>query len=216
LVAQKTLLVEGIDDEHVFKHICGNRGVPPLDAIKPHGGVDRLLESIPVYLKASNDGDIVGVVVDADTDLDARWQALRLRLKGAGYHSLPEHPDTSGTILPSPAGTLLPRVGIWLMPDNKTAGILEDFLRFLVPIGSTLYSHVESSVALIPSSECRFGPLGKPKANIHTWLAWQEEPGKPLGTAITARYLDPDVGEVDAVVTWLMRLFFPDHSATVS
>src|SRR5436190_24268592 len=28
------------------------------------------------------------------------------------------------------------------------------------------------------------------KALIHTWLAWQEKPGRPLGLAITARYFD--------------------------
>jgi hypothetical protein len=55
---------------------------------------------------------------------------------------------------------------------------------------------VQSSVAAIPEAERRFGPLAEPKAIIHTWLAWQKEPGKPLGTAITARFLDPNVAEV--------------------
>lgn len=75
--AKKILLVEGIDDEHVIKHIFGNRDLPKLDEIKEHGGVNRLLESVPVRLKASHDGDIVGVVIDADTDIHARWQSLR-------------------------------------------------------------------------------------------------------------------------------------------
>ena len=97
--------------------------------------------------------------------------------------------------------------GIWMMPDNQTKGILEHFLRFLVPQGSRLFEHVESSVATIPEGERRFTKLAEPKALIHTWLAWQEEPGKPLVTAITARYLDPDVPEVDVLVAWLKRLF---------
>jgi len=41
------------------------------------------------------------------------------------------------------------------------------------------------------------------------WLAWQQEPGKPLGTAITARFLDPTVAQVDVLVSWLNRLYFP-------
>jgi len=64
-------------------------------------------------------------------------------------------------------------------------------------------------VAAIPADERRFSQLAQPKALIHTWLAWQEEPGKPLGTAITARYLDPDVAQVDVLVSWLNRLYFP-------
>lgn len=206
---KKILLVEGPDDAHVLKHICGNRDIAPLDEVKPHGGVDKLLESIPVQLKASEDGDIVGIVIDADTDVKARWQSLRNCLIRVGYQSVPADPDQDGTILDPPPGTLLPRVGIWIMPDNKTRGILEDFLRFLVPQGSTLFNHVESSVATIPKGDRRFSQLAKPKAIIHTWLAWQEDPGKPLGTAITARFLVSKVAEVDVLVSWLNRLFFP-------
>ncbi len=205
----KILLVEGTDDEHVLKHICGNRGVAHLDEVKPHGSVDTLLESIPVRLKASEDGDIVGVVIDADTNVDASWHSLRDRLIDVGYQDVPADPAPDGTILDPPAGTLLPRVGIWIMPDNRTSGILEDFLRFLVPQEGHLFKHVQSSVATIPEGERRFSAVTEPKAIIHTWLAWQKEPGKPLGTAITARFLDPNVAQVDVLVSWLNRLFFP-------
>lgn len=203
------LLVEGDDDEHVLKHICGNRGVPHLDEVHTHGGVQALLESIPVRLRLSQDGDIVGVVIDADTDVNARWRSLRDRLITVGYQDVPADPTPDGTILDPPLRTLLPRVGIWIMPDNRTNGILEDFLRFLVPQEGILFQHVQSSVATIPEADRRFTALAEPKAIIHTWLAWQEEPGKPLGTAITARFLDPNVPQVDVLVSWLNRLFFP-------
>jgi hypothetical protein len=126
-----------------------------------------------------------------------------------GYEDVPDNPAPDGTILDPPDGKFLPRVGIWVMPDNQGKGILEDFLQFLVPEGSRLSEHAKSSVAAIPVSERRFSQLTEPKAIIHTWLAWQEEPGKPLGTAITARYLDPGVAQVDVLVSWLKRLFFP-------
>ena len=77
------------------------------------------------------------------------------------------------------------------MPDNRVPGILEDFLRFLVPDGDPLFIHVEKSLNAIPFAHRRFNELRKPKAMIHTWLAWQEEPGRPFGQAISARYLDP-------------------------
>ena len=38
MAGRKILLVEGIDDEHVLKHICGNRGIPNLDDVRPHEG----------------------------------------------------------------------------------------------------------------------------------------------------------------------------------
>jgi hypothetical protein len=155
---RKILLVEGDDDKHVLKHICGNRGGPYLDEVRTHGGVDALLKSIPVRLRLSQDGDIVGVVIDADTDVKARWQSLRDRLVNVGYQNVPADPAPDGTILDPLAQTLLPRVGIWIMPDNQTNGILENFLRFLVPQECTLFRHVLSSVATIPAADRLFFP----------------------------------------------------------
>jgi hypothetical protein len=201
-------LVEGTDDEHVLKHICGQRSVGKLDEIKQQGSVEKLIENFPVRLKES-EIEALGIVLDADTDLSGRWDSLKHRLKQAGYAGVPDQPAAEGTILSPPSDTLLPRFGVWLMPDNKSPGILEDFLRFLVPAGSKLFEHVESSVAAIPENERHFSKLAEPKAIIHTWLAWQEEPGKPLGTAITAKFLDPKVAQADVLVAWLKRLYFP-------
>lgn len=106
-----------------------------------------------------------------------------------------------------PADKLLPRVGIWIIPDNRTPGILEDFLRFLVPPESRLYAHVQASVDSITEGGQRFKVLDKPKTLIHTWLAWQEKPGKLLGTAITARSLDPNCPPVDNLIAWPQRLY---------
>ncbi len=207
MAGRKILLVEGKDDENVLKHICGTRDVGHLDEVKNLGNVDELLASIPTELKGS-DLESVGVIVDADINMNDRWQSIRNRVIGVGYHGVPTQPAQDGTILEPPEGTLLPKVGIWIMPDNRTDGILEDFLRFLVRPPNDLYDHVEASVAAIPQEHRLFKDLDEIKAIIHTWLAWQEDPGKPYGTAITAGFLDPNVAEVDTLVSWLKRLFF--------
>ena len=204
-MAQKILLVEGSDDEHVLKHICGNHGIPHLDEVKPLCNAERLLENFPVQLKLSGADDVVGVVIDADTDLAARWQAIRYRLTQAGYHDVPVDPDPNGTIVEPPSGASLPRTGVWIMPDNKTTGILEDFLRFLVPQPNALFDHVVTSVGSIPDQ--RFSRNDKPKATIHTWLAWQSDPGLPYGTAITAHFLNPSLPQANVLVSWLRELF---------
>jgi hypothetical protein len=43
------------------------------------------------------------------------------------------------------------------------------------------------------------------KARIHAWLSVQEEPGKPLGQAITSRYLDGRRPEATSFFAWLQR-----------
>ena len=208
MAGRKILLVEGNDDEHALKHICGNRGIPTLDEVKPHGGATKLLESIPVRLKATSEfGDAVGVVIDADTRPAAtRWQSIRDLLVDVGYQNVSDAPDPGGTIVEPPEGSLLPRAGFWIMPDNQRSGILENFLRDLIPKPNELFDHVTDSVDSIPIR--LFSNNDEPKAVIHTWLAWQSEPGRPYGTAITARFLDPDALQVDLLVSWLKRLFY--------
>ncbi|MYC15867.1 MAG: hypothetical protein F4Y39_19250 [Gemmatimonadetes bacterium] len=207
MAVRKKLLVEGTDDENVLKHICGTRGVGRLDKVKNLGGFYKLRASIPAELRES-DLEAVGVVVDADTDMNSRWQSIRDQIISVGYQSVPIQPVVDGTILDPPEGTLLPKVGIWIMPNNRTDGILENFLRFLVRPPNDLFDHVEASVAAIPQEHRRFKDLDEIKAIIHTWLAWQEDPGQPYGIAITAGFLDPNIAEVDPLVSWLKRLFF--------
>lgn len=202
---KKILLVEGPDDEHVFKNLCGRHGFPLLDEVRPHGGYTALLDAIPTRLKES-DIESLGIVIDADTDLASRWAAVSDRLRKGGYE-VPQDPERSGLVLPSPQGTLLPRVGVWIMPDNNLPGILEDFIRDLVPAGDHLYGYAEQCVAGIDTAEKLFRDLDLPKVHIHTWLAWQDEPGKPLGQAITRGILDADSAKALEVVAWLKRLY---------
>ncbi len=206
---RRVLLVEGKDDEHVIKHLCGNHSDFGLkfDEIKVHEGVDKLLEAAPVRLKASQGDESIAIVLDADLDLQQRWQSLHDRLGQIGYLDVPAAPASEGTIIAAPINSLLPRLGVWFMPDNRAGGILEDFLHFLVPLDSLLFAYVQASVNAIPAEEVLFPAVAKPKAVIHTWLAWQAEPGKPLGTAITARYLNANAPQAENFLAWLKRLY---------
>ena len=207
MVGKSVLMVEGRNDEHVVKHICGQRHLGHIEIIHSYGGKDPLIEGIGVRLKESDIGAL-GIILDADTDLQSRWQAVASRLSAAGYGKVPVAPLPAGTVIESPTDSLLPKVGIWLMPNNQLPGILEDFLHFLVPHGDGLLAHVEQAIDSIPAEHRRFDDMKKSKARIHTWLAWQEEPGKPFGQAISARYLDPNLPAANAFAEWLRRTFF--------
>lgn len=207
MTSKRVLMVEGQDDEHVVKNICGQHQLGTIEIIHPYGGKGPLLEGIGVRLKESGISAL-GIILDADADPQGRWEAVVARLSAAGFAGLPVAPQSEGTVVEPPMGSLLPRVGVWLMPDNQMSGILEDFLRFLVPQGDELMEHVEQSIENIPVAQCRFPESRKPKARMHTWLAWQEEPGKPFGQAISARYLDPHLPAANIFVAWLRRVFF--------
>lgn len=199
-------MVEGKDDQHVVMHICGAWKLGEIQIIKSYGGKDDLLAAIVPRTKES-DIESLGILLDADTDLEARWTSIRTRLNGEGYN-VPLRPEPDGTVIAPPADSILPKVGVWLMPDNRTDGILEHFLRTLVPDGDPLFEHVEESVRTLPANCRKYGHLDEPKVKIHTYLAWQAEPGRALGTAITARYLDPKLPSGAVFAQWLRRTFF--------
>jgi DNA-binding transcriptional LysR family regulator len=72
----------------------------------------------------------------------------------------------------------------------------------------TSISYADDCIAGLP--ERRFREAHDAGARMRTWPAWQEEPGKPFGTAITARYLDAHAPPAKALVDWMRRLFAPD------
>lgn len=204
---KRVLLVEGSDDLHVVMNFCGALELGLIDNIRDCQGKEKLLGLIPTQLKES-DLFALGILLDADSDMSATWQSVRDLLKESGY-LLPDSPDSAGTIVAA-CSDLSPRVGVWLMPNNENPGIIEDFLRVLVPDADPLMDHVEKSIDSIPNNCCKFVELKRSKARIHTWLAWQEEPGKPLGQSIKARYLDPTLPAASDFESWLQRTFFDE------
>lgn len=207
MATKRILLVEGNDDEHVFKAIFGQHNLAHLDEIKEHGGYTNLIEALPLRLVES-DVLALGVVCDADTSPANRWESIRHRLETAGYIDVPINPDVNGLVIAPPGNSLLPRFGIWIMPDNHIPGILEKFLELLVPPGDKLFSYTEHCIKNIPAADRLFRDVDIPKAKMHTWLAWQEEPGKPLGQSITKKVLRAESPSCQKVVNWIKRLYF--------
>ncbi|RRR76348.1 MAG: hypothetical protein EI684_03105 [Candidatus Viridilinea halotolerans] len=205
------LLVEGKDDEHVICQLMERHGVQSRPIVKSKGGIDTLLETLDVELIAS-DLQCLGIVVDADVDLLSRWRSIRNILLDAGYNNIPEQINEDGIVI---FEDRKPDVGIWLMPNNNLNGMLEDFLKFLIPNGNNnILLNVAKQVVNnlpkqeeLPAPEKRFSLGHKSKAILHTWLAWQESPGKPFGVAIKARFLDADATEAIQFVAWLRRLY---------
>jgi len=202
MAGKRLLVVEGKDDCHVCWTLFEHHDVPDTFKVKAEDGYESLREALPVYLKSSYEA--LGFVVDADFDLAARWQALADVARDAGYQDVPDAPDAAGTILRHPTRA---RLGFWLMPDNTLPGMLEHFLAMLIPDGDGLWPLSQQAIAGLPSAERRFIDAHQPKAEIHTWLAWQQQPGQPFGTAITCRALDAGRPQAQIFVDWIRRLF---------
>lgn len=204
------LLVEGNDDRHVVWHLCAEHALPEKFSVEMAEGITELLDGLTTRIRARG-LRVLGVMVDADENIIARWQAIRDRLQDSGklqeltYTTVPAAPPAEGWISNEPDR---PRIGVWIMPDNQRPGKLEDFTIGLIPRSDMLLAKAESILQDIDTAGLRlYSTTDHSKALIHTWLAWQREPGQPLGTAITARSLLHDVPMALAFVAWLRRLF---------
>ena len=206
----KVLLVEGRDDREVIFQFCNHHGIDnrSLFDVKDKDGVDSLIDDLSVRVRTGRNVKVLAAVIDADDDINVRWAQVRNAVGDYGY-SFPDTPAKEGTILNS-SDTARPRLGIWLMPDNQVSGMLEDFLLRLTSEEDPLILRAENVVKSIPESERLFGETKRSKAIIHSWLAWQEDPGTSLGIAITRRYLDPTRNPAPEFKKWLEDLFHED------
>ena len=116
-----------------------------LFTIQSFGGIDELLKPgvIGAELQASK-LEALGVLVDANGDALRRWNQIKDRICDQ-FDDLPDEIPESGLDVGHSVG---PRFGIWIMPDNRFSGMLEDFLVRLIPENSrNLYELAENCVA---------------------------------------------------------------------
>lgn len=223
----KILLVEGPDDRDFFiatlKHsrlesVLIEPKVPRESHPDVKGnGVNNLFTALDLQVKKLFEADgpeALGVVLDADHStgdpscnfgFTVRRNQVADILAGHGWH--PALSALSrGEIFSNPNG--LPPIGLWVMPDHQSDGMLEDFVTSLV-IGhdqQALLAHAQNTVNTLPTK--LFDPvLHTTKANISTWRAWQKPPGSPLNRLIENGVLDLSLNPAAEFTDWLKATF---------
>ncbi len=211
------LIVEG-NDAIALAMLCKKKGLPPpsgyeaptkfiQEFVKSAGGYDQALLVLRDSLDNANLTNI-GIIVDAnDQGFEARWTSIRNILASKYAPSILQIADNqSGYKIIEEDG--LPRLGLWIMPDNSSNGYLEHFLAGLVPTSDPIWLKAEAVVQELlaePFNELRQAKIGK--ANLHTWLAWKRDPGKPFGQAIEAGYFDINAAPVQLFLNWFSGVF---------
>ena len=216
----RVLLVEGQDDKHMVWQLCGkrdalfhlDRSVHDLSvtlksnsqtfAIKEMGSQSDLLRAISGEVKAPG-RQVLGVVLDADRDFKACWANIERHFSRTEVQ-LPLEPSPTGTILWEQ--DYQPRVGIWLMPDNKSQGELEDFALRMVSCDDTIWPLSRSYIEDIPEIDRKFEAGKEDKAKLYAWLAARKEPGR-MGAAVGSGDLEAKGSLCEEFFTWLVELF---------
>lgn len=205
----KRLLVEGKTDAYAVAsllshHVKWGQSKEEwpvfLDGV---GSVSEILHAniISTHIKESGI-KALGVMIDADDEFVSRWNRIKTICKNI-YPSFPEDMPVNGLVHVEEGK---PRFGVWIMPDNKSRGMLETLLAFLVP-SQDLWNLSTHTVEEARKSGAPFKDVHSDKAKVHTWLAWQDPPGQPLGEALKAKCLDPSSAYAKPFVDWFRRLF---------
>jgi hypothetical protein len=205
------LLVEGNDDQHVVWALCKKHEVPKNFDVVDCGGYSKLSKKVKQLLKFNAEEiSILGIIIDADADVQKRWIEIKSILINSGYQIDNELLSSDGLVV---TAAELPRIGVWLMPNNDTKGAIEDFIEFLIPTNDGLLPEANRILSEIENKNLnnynKNSDNQRKKALIHTWLAWQESPGTPMGSAITKSYLTTQHDLCQQFITWLNSLFNP-------
>ena len=202
------LLVEGNDDQHVVWALCEKHDVPESFDVIECESVENVLKAFEVRLKIVDNNQRIGIVVDADVNLKSRWDSIVSILKKTGKYDCEAIELPQDGLILEPTDNTYPKVGIWLMPDNNQNGMLEDFMTALATPDDALMKKSEDVLTELETEGIqKYKPVHRSKAKIHTYLAWQDAPGRPMGQAITANILNADSELAVKFAEWLKKLF---------
>ncbi|MCK5536764.1 MAG: hypothetical protein KAI79_08045 [Bacteroidales bacterium] len=184
-------------------------------AIYPAGSDGELVKMIVPLLKSEESIHTLAFILDADknkgknNDINIKSRLQQIAHKFQKYPNYNEkfnkmNPD--GLIIPKEEE--LPKIGLWLMPNNTEQGMLEDFLMEMVDFPNKCIKFAEDCVACAVDENCT--SFKKPhfsKAVIHTYLSWQDEPGDALALSIKQEKLNVNSPIAKKFLNWLIKVF---------
>lgn len=205
------LLVEGEQDRRVIPELVESAGIDWGDTrserlveIRTFDGIDRLDRVLlATELKRSGLRNL-GLVIDADSDPEARWKRVR-DLASLHFADFPDSPRQGGALVTNSDRGV--RFGVWMMPDNSARGMMETFLGRLVAEDDPVWSPAVEAVAGAEGFGAPFRPPHRSKAELHTWLAWQDPPGEQLHIAAMRRFFDTGAPEARRFLAWFRKLY---------
>lgn len=209
------VLVEGKSEAQILPVLCRMAGIEVDFRIQPENSLNELKKALKTYLKSTNTLKKIWVVIDADLSFDGAWQSIKDILLRSGRYAF-----DAKMSLPSGGAIIAPldkedlTVGVWIMPNNRDVGMLEDFLLSLIPESDSLLPSADDILDRLDEERQRhvgiFKHVHKSKARIHTWLAWHDTPGESISVAIQKHLFATDKDLCRRFNQWLSALHTPD------
>lgn len=217
----EVILVEGLGDVDFIDGFMKKIGKAHVTSFPPKplggagNGVSNVISIIPLLINKIIAGDFTkaAIVVDADyTGVNggflARRNEIRAKLISSGY-SVPQSPlagAAPGEIFTHPNGHA--PIGLFIFPDHQSDGMLEDLLKKMVidPNQSALMQHAMTVVGNPPAKFFNT-QLHTSKAQIGTFLAWQQRPPAFTNVCLSQDIFDVSAPAVTDFLAWINRVF---------
>ena len=211
----KILLVEGDNDKRVIPEFIEQNGIlwepkrqEYIVQIKAKDSKENLLNETEIKTELKASGlKALGIIVDADENPPKRMQRIEQIYTSLGK-KLNDNLSSDGFIFQLSSDI---KFGIWMMPDNQNQGMLETFLSYLIednnPSTNSLWQYVQEVVTEASKRGATYKEVHLDKARIHTWLAWQDEPGNQLHQAIKYKILNSSHPKGQSFLRWFKELY---------
>jgi len=213
-LGQKVLLVEGDSDERFFLGLLEylqlkdkiNIAKPPGSGGKP--SALKFLDTLLKRLYQKEGITHLGMVIDADYPQYGEGYKKSLNdihniIKKHQYNELD---GLSPGLSFSHNNGFMP-FGLWIMPDNYSDGMFEDWVEKCIKDVDRypLLEHAKVVIKGLP--EVRFKEIQRTKAEISTWMAWQEKPGEGLHKIIPRKFIDLNCVPFINLIEWIKRIY---------
>ncbi len=197
-------VLEGMAEYYLLSTLKEKLGLRDLEIKRPE--VNSKLGSGTLYARIeaalnTSDAEAVLIVCDAESErAESVWRRIRPKL------SLPEESPfpTNGYI--GRAGNGRP-IGVWIMPNNRDAGMIEDLYLSAIPADDReLQLAFDFVHGLEQPKFLKTDPHAQAraytKAQLTVWLGIQQEPAMP-GEALRRGYIQHDAQALAPLCEWL-------------
>jgi len=196
ITKKKLLAVEGIDELNFFEELFKHIGMADTVDLRDVGGKDQFKNKMPALKKITgfNKLEAIAIIRDADESLKSAFESIKGVL---------EKMDLKAPARPGKFSGGIPKVGIFIMPDNANNGMLENLCL------DTVKDH-EAMKCVNPfidcSKELKEQPKNIAKAKAQSFLALMPEIANSVGRGAKKDYWDFDSVELKALIRFLTQL----------
>ena len=189
------ILVEGKDDEQFLEGLLRKIEIKNYQIIQL-SGKNNLSKSLPTIVKASGFDKVKNIAIVLDAD-DSPYNTFKSVLSALKKANLPL-PGKPGEI----TGGEQINVGVFLFPDCKNPGILEDLI--IKSFEKDILNCIKEYINCVKKLD--FNPKKEAKSIVYSYIAIQHEPSRDFEVSVKRKHINLEASAFDEIKEFLKRI----------